>query len=162
MPNAEVSTETRRFELKTCDGAYVVIKKFGYGERLKIRSLSARAHIAQQEIEEKRKEAKAKKQKFDPDDIDTELSMDMESVVAYEFKKGITEHNLEKKDGTPFNFSSRADFARLEPAIGEEIEDLIDEFNPEVSAAKKDEGEEGESPFDSESGKQSQPELVTT
>lgn len=153
MPQAEVSTDTQRYDLKSAppDG-FIVVKKFSYGEKLKIRSLTARIHIAAREMAQRREESR----KTGKDDIgfeEIEMSFDMEVVKAFEFKRGIVEHNLTKKDGTPFNFSNRADFLRLDEKIGEEIEEHIEDFNPDIQEAKEP-GPDG-SPLASESGKPS-------
>jgi hypothetical protein len=47
-------------------------------------------------------------------------------VAQYEFQVCIVSHNLEKEDGALFNFDSPADFAALDPRIGEEISSYIE------------------------------------
>lgn len=141
MPKVQSSQETERFDLESAppDG-YVVLRKFSYGEKVKIRSLTARVHIAQAEVAKKQKEARQKGE--DIEDLDAEMSFDMEAVLAYKFKKAIVQHNLEDAKGRKLDFKSRSDFHLLDEAVGEEIEDSIEEYNPETSIKEADEGEE--------------------
>lgn len=155
MPKAEASDKSDKFPLKTAppDG-YVTIRKFTYGEQLKIRSLSARAHIAAQEFE-----GRGKGKDNGEDSADVGMSFDMEGVAAFQFARAIVDHNLTLNDGTPINFRNRAHFAKLDDTIGAEIEELIDRYNPEVSTESV--GKEADSngtPLASGSGTPSTPE----
>lgn len=158
MPVAEAKTDTKRYDLKSAppDG-YVVVRKFKYGERLKIRSLSARAHIAAQEFEGR------KNGKDDSDAADVGMSFDMESVAAFQFARAVVEHNLTLANGTAINFKSREHFAALDDTIGGEIEGYIDEFNPEVNpeTVGKEPDKNG-TPLASGSGTPSTPESSET
>lgn len=125
MPDVGVSTETREVPLKSAppDG-FVRIKKFGYGETLKIRGMSARVKMDMRD----RKQG---------GDESGELMFEMEQVTAYKFLKAIVEHNL-TINGKPINLKNRADFAAISPVVGAEIEAAIDEFNPEVNVDEED------------------------
>lgn len=133
MPEVGKSTETREVQLKTAppDG-FVEIKRFGYGEVLKIRGLSARVKMDMRDRKEK------------GGDESGELMFEMEAVTAYKFEKAIVKHNL-TINGKPLNFKNRADFAALDDKVGAEIEEAINEFNPD--AGVDDEGPQGEAPL---------------
>ncbi len=111
MPKAVASVDTERFDLKTLEGAYVVLKKLNYGQVLKRRELSA--SIGRADNQE-----------------DVKVTLTFLAVQQYEFTNCIVEHNLEKDDnGTLFNFKNLNDVALLDPVVGQEIETLIDQMN---------------------------------
>lgn len=138
MAEVGVKSETREVQLKSAppDG-FVEIRKFGYGETLKIRGMSARLKMDMRE----RRSAGDEQQ-------EGELQFEMEKVNAYKFEKAIVKHNL-TINGRPVNFKNRADFAALDPAVGAEIEKAIDEHNPDVGVDES--GDDGSAPLGSES-----------
>lgn len=146
MPKGTSNTETKRFELESVEGGYVVLRKLSYGERLKVRGLSARMHAQRAAMEQARAEGE--------DVGDFEMTIDAEAVEFYRFKKAIVEHNID--DGkTQLNFKNRAHFVALDDAVGQEIEKYIDDMNPieNLRDTKKNGGtsDEGNGPLASES-----------
>ncbi|MCA1806920.1 MAG: hypothetical protein LC687_03525 [Actinobacteria bacterium] len=130
MPKATVNvTTTERFELKTLppsdgeEGGFVVLRRMSYGEFLKRRDMLSKMSM--------RGEGK-----------NTEAIMEMaqEVVTRYEFQICIVDHNLEDDNGNNLDFRTKKGFTELNPMIGEEIADLIDEYN---EFNKKDDEEEG-------------------
>lgn len=109
MPKAVASQETKREELETVPGGYVVLRKMNYGEVLHRRDIAAKMGSAGDEVE---------------------VKLQFLAVQQYELNKCVVEHNLEKDDnGTLFNFREATDVMLLDPVVGQEIEKLIDEMN---------------------------------
>jgi hypothetical protein len=61
----------------------------------------------------------------------TDMMVDFKATAstAFGFSHSIQEHNLQKEDGSLYNFNNPADIATLEPEVGQEIEDLINKLN---------------------------------
>jgi hypothetical protein len=153
MPEVGYNTETETVPLESAgpDG-FVEIRRFGFGERLKIRGLAARVRMEQQTGR------KSKREPGNDEDEMTEMSFDMEGVTFYKFSKSIIKHNL-TINGKAVNFQSRSDFAKLDASVGEEIEEAIDKLNP---AEGTEEDVEGETPLGSESSTPSTSESNST
>jgi hypothetical protein len=118
MPKGTASQETERKELKSLEGAYVVLRRLTYGERVKVRGISARMHAQRQRLRQE-----------GADEAEVEMTIDAEAVEFYRFSKCIVDHNID--DGKNLlNFKNRAHFVSLDPDVGQEIEAFIDEMNP--------------------------------
>ena len=119
MPKATVSTqETQRFDLKSCEGGFVELRKLSYGEVLTRRQIATEISMRGGN----RKDAK------------TTVELMAEETALFDFKKCIVDHNLEDDNGTKLDFRSKMALAILDPKIGTEIDTLIDglnNFNPE-------------------------------
>lgn len=115
MPNATVSTTTRRVELKTCPEGYVVLRQLPYGDWL------YRSDIAMNMA--MKGEAGAKKE---------ELEMAMKTanaeVTKFEFSKCIVDHNLEDANEQKLDFGANG-LQQLDPRIGQEISEAISEMH---------------------------------
>jgi hypothetical protein len=116
MPKATSnSSETERFDLKSCDGAFVELRRMTYGEFMKRRSMSANMRLEQQ--------GKQGMQGI--------LDMMNQKVIEYEFRTCIVDHNLfaDDEETIKLDLGKVSDVAKLDPRIGEEINILIDEMN---------------------------------
>lgn len=144
MPSAVTSTETKTVNLESVEGGVVELRRFSYGERLSMRSISSRMSMGS----------------YDPKKSDEEnaeamaFSMDMEKLNFYRFSKAIVSHNLEDDKGRKLNFTNRADFNRLNESVGREIEAAIEQLNPDGNEEGLDEKDANGVPLDSESTKQ--------
>lgn len=115
MPRATVSLDPEdKVELKTCPGAYVVLKRLSYGQKLQRSQQAAKMGMELQ---------KGKSSGH--------MSMDMLSRQSayFDFRNCIAEHNLEGDNGEPLDFTNSKDVDRLDPRIGEEISIAIDKLN---------------------------------
>jgi hypothetical protein len=137
MPQAVSKVETKRYDLESVPDGYVVIRKMTYGESLKVQGMSMRMHMQSQEIQRARKEAKDK----GLDEPQIELTVDVDSVTAFMFSRCIIEHNLEDENGKKLNFRDRQDFTRLDTEVGSEIEEFIQEMNPDKKKTEPAKGE---------------------
>jgi hypothetical protein len=113
MPVAVRSTETERFDLKTCPGGFVLLRRMSYGQILERRALMKLTFTSQG----KNKPAEG------------EIAMANKKINLYEFRHCIAEHNLEKVEGELLNLSNPADVDLLDPKVGQEIEKYIEKLN---------------------------------
>lgn len=122
MPNAVGTNDTERHDLKSAppDG-FVELRRMSYGEYIKRREM-----LSGMRLEGKGKNAEAV------------MQLANEKVTQFEFARCIVDHNLEDEKGKKLNLSSVKDFSKLDPRIGQEIGDLIDDMNQ-----LKNEDEEG-------------------
>ena len=113
MPRATVSTDTEKFDLKSCPGGWVELSRLTYGQLIERREMAADMKISGgggQNVEGSIKQMQAR-------------------VTDFEFKHCITSHNLEDADGELLNFKLAGIWATLDPRIGDEISTLIDNMN---------------------------------
>lgn len=117
MPVGVVVDETKRYELKSLAGAYVVIRRMNYGESLKRKDMMA--SIAMEMGDRKNK------------DESTKLHMDLlqEKTSLWEFAKLIVDHNITDEKDVPLNFSNAEHVKRLVGRVGDEIQMYINELN---------------------------------
>lgn len=114
MPRATVDTsKTEHKDLKSCppDG-FVVLRRMTYGEYIKRREM-----LSGMRLEGKGKNAEAV------------MQLANEKVTQFEFRNCIIDHNLEDEAGRKLNLGSVKDFSQLDPRIGQEIGEYIDQMN---------------------------------
>jgi hypothetical protein len=117
MPRATVdTTATEKFDLTTCKGAFVVLRKLPYGAKLR-RSTEAMKMSVQMGGGRGKKGGKA------------DIEMLQHASTLFDFSHCIVEHNLEDETGRTLNLSDPNDVNNLDPQIGEEVSNLIDELN---------------------------------
>lgn len=119
MPKAIVDTaRTDRFELKTLpasdgeEAGFVVLRRMSYGEFLRRRDMISKMSM-----------------KGEGKNTEAIMEMANEIVTRYEFQACIVDHNLEDANGNQLDFRSAKTFAQLDPTVGEEIAELIDDYN---------------------------------
>src|SRR5690606_13947405 len=61
--------------------------------------------------------------------VKSELAMANVNVTLFEFSKSIVEHNLEDERGKLLNLASPVDLQKLDPRVGQEINQLITKYN---------------------------------
>lgn len=122
MPIAVVTNSTSdRLPLKTLPEAYVVVRRMNYGEKLLRSNMATKLLMS------------GSRDKNDKD-VQAEVDMQTELVAYWDFANLITEHNLQDADGRELNFRNPSDVKKLDSVIGEEVGQLIDNFNsPEES-----------------------------
>ena len=125
MPRATIDTgETQREELKSLpkteddEAGFVELKKLSYGQILKRRDMGAKIAI------EGLGDSRTKEE-----DLKVTTEMIQEAVTEFEFKHCIVTHNLEDEHGTLLNFSNPNMVHSLDPQVGQEIAELIDDLN---------------------------------
>lgn len=114
MPVAVVVEEPIHFDLKTCPGGYVKIKRMSYGEKLTRRGFTSKMEM---DMEKGGKSAKS----F--------IDLFKEEVELYDFANCVVEHNLTDVDERPLIFRNAVDVKKLSGRIAEEISTYIDKIN---------------------------------
>jgi hypothetical protein len=117
MPRATVdTTAVVKKELRTLPDGYVVLRKMPYGAKLQ-RSSEAMKMSMQMKGRGKNRDSKA------------DVEMLQHASTMFDFRHCIVEHNLEDDKGRVLNLSDPIDVNNLDPQIGEELSELIDELN---------------------------------
>jgi hypothetical protein len=115
--------ETQRFDLKSLAGAYVVVKRLTYGDKIVRRAMTAKMKVL---VERGKK------------DFEGEMALMNEQATLFDFQKCIVEHNLTKPSSespddesadVPLNLANAADVRLLNPQVGEEIDNLLNDLN---------------------------------
>jgi hypothetical protein len=115
MPRATSNIQdTQKFDLKTCEGGFIEVRRLSYGEKLQRRAMTANMKIEAQ---------KGKK------DFAGEMQLMNEQATMFDFQKCIVDHNLEDENGTKLNLGSVSDIRRLDPRVGEEIDTILSDLN---------------------------------
>lgn len=114
MPEAGVKTTAEHFDLKTCEGGYVELRQLSYDELL-----------------ERRDNAMQILSKMGLKTPETQIKIANQTTAKFSFSRCIVDHNL-TFDGKPIDFSKpEVALRQLDPKIGKEIENLIDDMNEE-------------------------------
>ncbi len=124
MPRATVDvTNTQRFELETLpktdddEAGFVELRKLSYGQVLERRDMGAK--IAIEGLTDSNRQ----------EDLKVTTDMIQKSVIEFEFKHAIVDHNLDDEHGMRLNFNNPSSVWALDPQIGQEIGTLIDDMN---------------------------------
>jgi hypothetical protein len=115
MPVATVNPDIsqQKYELKTCEGGFVVLRQLSYGEQIKKQQMAAKMTFEGQG------------RGFSGG----EFEFFQRKVTEYEFSTCIVEHNLEDADGKELSFNDSKTIDKLDPRIGSEIAHYISEMN---------------------------------
>jgi len=116
MPRATVSTDTERFELKSCPEAFVVLRRMSYGEFMQRQQLAMNMSM------------KAPGGN-NSEEAEASFKMVQDKVAEFEFRSCITDHNLEDENGQLLQFKFPKAVHMLDPRIGQEVSALIDGMN---------------------------------
>jgi hypothetical protein len=114
MPKATYEAETEKFDLTSLSGAFVELRKFNYGERLRRRDLGMKFRGGQGR--------------------EVDVSTDTVKVTVFDFKSAIVDHNLEDGDGKKLDLTKEENILRLDPDVAQEIDDHIAAMNNIVEA----------------------------
>jgi hypothetical protein len=114
VPVATVSNNnSEHCELKSLPSGWVDLKRMTYGETLERRALMKLSFTTR------------KGQK----DLQGELAMGNRRIQLFEFQRCIVDHNLTDELENKLNLSDPASLDRLDPRVGQEIEDIISKMN---------------------------------
>lgn len=122
MPRATVTHETVRRELKTCPGGYVELRTLTFHE------MNTRQDIALRMYQERSTPKKGQKRQTE-ETVRAYMDIANVAVTEYEFRNCIHDHNLEDENGDLIDFTKPMQAWRLDPKIGQEINNYIDELN---------------------------------
>jgi hypothetical protein len=126
MPVGTVTQEPVRYELKSLppDG-FVTLRQLPYWDVLERRDQGSRAVMEQ-----------AKRKPGQKQDDDTKMVIETYQTWErfYTFKNCIVDHNITDSNGVQLDFNKELTLRMLNPAVGVEIEQLIDKLNAEDDA----------------------------
>jgi hypothetical protein len=116
MPKAIVDiNDTQKFDLKTCPGGWVVLRRMTYGQWLQRNEQSLL-------MQAQRGKGKGNEQ--------VDMQIQSKKVALFEYKHCMVEHNLESDDnGTLLDFTNPVTLEILDPRIGNEIGAYITDMN---------------------------------
>lgn len=110
MPRATVSRNNERFELKSCPEGFVVIRRMTYGEKLN-------------------RQDDMMNMRSSTDDKMMQIQLMNKKVALQDFSNLVVEHNLTDDDDRLLNFKNAQDVLQLDPRVGDEIGQLMDQLN---------------------------------
>lgn len=122
MPKATVTQETKRIDLRSCEGGFVELRTLSFHEMNIRQEMAARVYQEQKTLKkgEKRKPDAVIRGYFEIMNV---------AVTQYEFRNCIVDHNLEDENGIAIDFTEPMQKWRLDPKVGQEISEAIDELN---------------------------------
>jgi hypothetical protein len=117
MPRATADTsQTHHKDLKSCPEGFVEARRLTYGEKLQRRAMTAGLRVeAGKKGEEK--------------DFAGEMKLITEESTLFDFQKCILDHNLTDENEQKLNLTAVQDIRRLDPRVGEEIDQFLSELN---------------------------------
>lgn len=111
-PRATVNLQQeKQFDLKSCPGGFIILRKMNYGQFLHRRDIAAKITMQMDESEE------------------VLTSLMQKAVSRFEFSVCIVDHNLEDESERKLDFQKGNDFDNLDPIIGQEIDSYINDMN---------------------------------
>ena len=116
MPVATVNPDIsqQKYELKTCEGGFVLLRQLSYGEQIKKQQMAAKMTFEGQGRGGM---------------SGGEFEFFQRKVTEFEFATCIIEHNLEDADGKELSFKDSKTVDKLDPRVGSEIAHYISEMN---------------------------------
>lgn len=121
MPRATVNLDAEDpVKLKSCPGGVVTLRRMSYGAKMERQERSMQMSI---EMDRRRGGRRSN------NNAKTDIAVLQTAATAFDFKMCVVEHNLEDENGRKLNLSDPNDIAKLDPRIGDEIAQLIDELN---------------------------------
>lgn len=125
MVKATVSLTAEKCNLQTLPGGYVELKRLTYGQKVQ------RQEMATENIMKSENTGNRKQRRSNQGPTDTEMAMRVmhRAVAHFDFKNCIVDHNLTDENEKKLNFQDASTLDRLDPRVGDEISQLIDEMN---------------------------------
>lgn len=121
MVKATVGNSTQTFDLQSLAGGKISLRRMTYGEKLQ------RIELATQQV------IKAETDKRGRPNPNASAEMDIKmlqrATAEFEFARCIVDHNLEGDDGNKLDFTKGLTLDVLDPRVGDEISQKIEEMN---------------------------------
>ena len=115
MPRATVSMVPEHHDLRTCPGGFVKLRRMSFGELLASQGMAYQVSMKSQE---------------GGNDPEVGMKISQATVMEYQFKLCVMEHNLEDETGRMLDFKSvPRDVHVLDPRIGGEISTIIEKMH---------------------------------
>jgi hypothetical protein len=117
MPVATNNIEDlQHFDLTTCPGGYVKLRRMSYGQYLKRQAMAMDMQM--------RQEGRGRGASSVLD-----IDVGQEKVTQFEFATCVAEHNLTDANENPLDFKNPGHVQMLDPRVGQEIGDCINKIN---------------------------------
>ena len=120
MVKATVGNATQTFDLKTCAGGKITLRRMTYGQKLE------RIELATQQVI---KAETDKRGRPTNNSAEMDIKMLQRATAEYEFSRCIADHNLENDDGIKLDFRNSQTLDILDPRVGDEISQYIQDMN---------------------------------
>jgi hypothetical protein len=150
-------SETERVDLKSCAGAFVILRKMTFGELNKRDMLLTTMKVM----------GGSRKKRASEDSIFGILEGANDKVAQFEFQCCVVDHNffVDDEEKVPFDVRNVMHVNSLDPKVGGEIKRKIEDMNG--IGDEDDDDEDGGSPNSSngsgtESSEESEPEMTLT
>jgi len=139
MPVATVTITAVRKELKTAppDG-YVELIPLPFGKLLYRRDRATKMSMQQQSGGNRAQRRNRRQQQSEEETQSYQIELANEWSRHYEFMNCIVGHNLTDANGELLDFKNKMAFQMLDPKIGQEIEEYLDEINREEEVDEED------------------------
>jgi hypothetical protein len=123
MPRATVNlADTERVELKSLppdsldEGGFVVLRRLTYGQKIQRQQLAM--EVSMHSTDNRRNSSP-----------EMAMKMTQERVTVFDFGNCIVDHNLEDENGKKLDFRQPQAVFMLDPRVGEEISNHMDDMN---------------------------------
>src|SRR5438034_3488147 len=112
MPVGSVSRNEEKFDLETLPGAFIIVRRMTYGEKLSRQDemFSMRANM-------------------EKNNSQLEMALLNKKMALLDFGNLVLDHNITDESERKLNFKNAADVLSLDPRIGDEISYFIDRIN---------------------------------
>lgn len=115
---ATFKPRVKTYELKSIKGGWVTLQRLSYGARLQRLQLASTLRTS---IKPGGREA--------TEDIPAEIASALVETTRLDFKFCVVDHCLANQVGRKLDFAKPSDIEGLDPAVGDEIAQLIDDHN---------------------------------
>lgn len=116
MPKATVTKEPQRYDINSLPGAWVKLVPLSYGQVLARREM-------------------ATKMSGGMTDNTVDIDLIQQKTREFDFEHCIVDHNLyhDEAESEKMEFGNPLTLVELDPKVGQEIENLIDDLNREIT-----------------------------
>lgn len=119
MPRATAdTTSTEHFDLKSLEGGFVELRRLDYGQMMRRQEMAADMVMKSDQGSRRAR-----------NNTEAIVKMMQTVVTEFEFAHCVVDHNLEDESGNKLNFTMKGTVSLLDPRIGQEISELIDDMN---------------------------------
>lgn len=121
MVKATVGNFKQTYDLKSCAGGKVTLRRMTYGEKLERIEMATQSVIKAETDRRGRPSANSS--------AEMDIKMMQRATAEFEFSRLIVDHNLDNDEGIKLDFKNPQTLDFLDPRVGEEISGYIEEMN---------------------------------
>lgn len=127
MVRATVNLAPEKHNLKSVEGGFVTLKRLTYGQKVERQEMALENVMKADQGGGNRKQRRSGRGQAE--NVEMTMKTMHRAVTLFDFKNCIVDHNLENENGQKLNFQDPNSLNILDPKIGEEINQLIDDMN---------------------------------